>query len=346
MLHIDGIVFSIQRAGGISVYFKELIKYLDSCGIQYITSLEMPIRNGSPLAADQKSMHLRPSRPAERYRKCRKVKNCRLFHSSYYRIPDDTKSKSVVTVYDFIYERYLFGIRKWIHSLQKQRAIKAASAIICISNQTKSDLLRFVPGIDHIPIHVIPCGASIAFTRNTRSPKTTPYLLFVGGRNGYKNFVRIAPALSRLKEYQLVCVGGGNLSEFELQKFDQNARKRIRHVGYVTEDELNDLYNNAHCLLYISDFEGFGIPIVEAMRSGCPVITSQCPTMLEVGGDAIEIVNPLCIESLVGSVRMLENPTYREIKIDSGLRRSSEFTWENCHKKTAEVYLSLVQADG
>lgn len=340
---VDGIVFSLQRHGGISVYFREILERLRRDRVDATLSLFEPVRTALELPAGPTLERMvERARLLERYRDCRCADVPSVFHSSYYRLPD-ARMPTVVTVHDFVYERYVRGSRRWIHSQQKFRSIRAADAVICISEATRRDLMQFVPEVNPERVHVIHNGVSEAFRPLDRTPNATPFVLFVGQRGGYKNFRVAAEALEWLPELQLWCVGGGDLGAKELEGLAPGVAQRIRHVGVVTDEELNTLYNDALCLAYPSSYEGFGIPVVEAMRAGCPVVSGASPAIVEVGGDAL-IIGPL--EDPRGFAQAIEtavSPTSATQFKVAGFENAARFSWETCYRNTIDVYRTIWQ---
>lgn len=167
-------------------------------------------------------------------------------------------------------------------------------------------------------------------------------MLFVGQRAGYKNFQLALRALETLPDLELQCVGGGHLSPNELAGISDNARRRVRHLGFVSDEQLNTLYNQAHCLLYPSAYEGFGIPVLEAMRAGCPVVCIDCEAVVEVGGTALvmseDSTDPIALASAVQ--RLNASDTRARLRA-MGIARSNQFSWDRCFEQTLAVYRSL-----
>jgi mannosyltransferase len=118
-------------------------------------------------------------------------------------------------------------------------------------------------------------------------------------------------------------------------------RNRIKYFGLLSDRELNLKYNNAICLIYPSQYEGFGIPVVEAMRAGCPVISINCKAVLEVGGNALELAKTGEPNEIAEAITKLADRVYRRKKSELGIIQSQKFDWEMCHKSTFEVYERL-----
>jgi mannosyltransferase len=272
MLVVDGIIYSLQRGGGITVYFNEILRRMET---DLADGFQLLVYAGSAANQDYLpvSTNIRSIRVAERYRHCPVPGQASLFHSSYYRLPD-RRVPVVTTVHDFIYERFGSGPRRWLHSWQKFAAIRASQAVICISESTRRDLRQFLPDVQPERLHVVHNGVSSAFyplaPEAVAEAAGRPYVLFVGARSGYKNFARLVQAMAELSDLDLVSVGGGGLTPQELELVHRLLGGRFVHHLGVSNAHLNQLYNGAFCLAYPSAYEGFGIPVLEAMRAGCP----------------------------------------------------------------------------
>lgn len=342
MIIIDGIIYSLQRHGGISVYFNEIIRRISQERLPHKLALFEGASfniNGSSCCIEERS-----SRLCERYRDMQVHSGASLFHSSYYRLPDRALPV-VTTVHDFTYERYVKGARRWIHSAQKMRAIKNSQAIICISENTRRDLLMYCPKIDISRVHVIYNGVGEHFfplpKGAAKSPAARPFVLFVGARSGYKNFHSLVLALSDLPDFDLYCVGGGALSAEELELVKRLLPDRCRHLGVVSDIELNALYNNAFCLVYPSLYEGFGIPVLEAMRAGCPVIAARSSSIPEVAGKAALLVDSPTRDELYHAILSLQESQIRDRLVADAFIQAGKFSWQKTFEETVNVYESV-----
>lgn len=336
---LDGIIFSLQQHGGISVYFRELIRAVDECDLIGVVQVNALTQN-LPKERNNISLDKVAYRQFERYRDCRVPENFSLFHSSYYRLPEKSDVPSVVTVHDFVYERYAHGLRRWIHRWQKNAAIRAAQSIICVSESTRQDLLEYVDVKQNQSVHVIHNGVSGVFRPLGIEPSSTPFVIYVGQRDGYKNFLLALKTMAFLPDYELLCVGGGSLLRQELAGVPDSVSRRVKHVGFVCDDELNSLYNQAVCLVYPSSYEGFGIPVVEAMRAGCPVVGVACKAVMEVGGDALTISEEFDPKALADAIHKTVSSDRPKL-IEKGLSIAQAYSWEKTHAKTLAVYRSL-----
>lgn len=340
MINIDGIIFSLQQQGGISVYFHKLLDYLALRHKSTTLTLESPTKQEVVGYCRGVSVMSRPARTLERYRTSRVPPGVSVFHSSYYRLPSQHSLPTVVTVHDFIYERYQQGPRQWVHTLQKNAAIRAAQAVICISESTRNDLLEFVGETPGQTIHVIHNGVSDIFCDLRLEPTVVPYVLFVGQRSGYKNFFVALRAMSFLPDLELHCVGGGPIRLDELDGVPKSVARRVRHLGFVSDEDLNILYNRALCLVYPSSYEGFGIPVVEAMRAGCPVVSADCKAVREVGRDALTVVAGSDPRAMADAI-LKTISSERSSLIQKGLAVAKGYSWDATHRQTLEVYRSL-----
>jgi mannosyltransferase len=339
-VQIDGIIYSLQRHGGITVYFNELLQRMraEEAGDFRVMLYEGSAANFELLPA---SYETRPMRLAERYRRCQVHTQADLFHSSYYRLPD-RRVPVVTTVHDFIYERFAYGPRKWLHSWQKLAAIRESQAVICISESTRRDLLQFLPDIRPERLHVIHNGVSSAFRPLDSVSMNTgivrPYVLFVGARSGYKNFIPLVQAMAGLRDLDLVCIGGGALTPQESKLVKRQLGDRFVHHMGVTDVKLNKFYNGAFCLAYPSAYEGFGIPVLEAMRAGCPVVAMNSSSIPEVAGNAAQLLPEASPEALQAAIHRLDQSGQRENFRQLGLQRATLFSWDRTFAETFKVY--------
>ncbi len=340
MLIADGIIYSVQRHGGITVYFNELLQRMKA---EAAGDCRVVLHQGSAVNVElmPSEYETRPLRLAERYRSCPVPAQASLFHSSYYRLPD-RRVPVVTTVHDFIYERFASGPRKWLHSWQKFAAIRASHAVICISESTRRDLLQFLPDIRPERLHVVHNGVSNAFhpLSPDAMPKgvARPYVLFVGARSGYKNFIPLVQAMTGQRDLDLVCIGGGVLTPQESELVKRQLGGRFAHHMGVSDAQLNQFYNGAFCLAYPSAYEGFGIPVLEAMRAGCPVVAMNSSSIPEVAGEAAQLLPEGSPEALHAAISRLDQSGQREHYRQLGLQRATLFSWDRTFAETRKVY--------
>jgi mannosyltransferase len=326
----DGIISSLQAYGGITVYFKEIISRIprDEYSLIEYTN-DRTISEGSIK---------RPPRTLERYRNFKLPGDTAdIFHSTYYRIPDSQTIPIVTTVHDFTYELYIPGPKTWLHSWQKNKAIKASDLIICVSQNTANDLVKFCD-VDERKIKVIHNGVSDCY--RPLELATNNNVIFVGARSGYKNFEIAVKSVAQCNTLRLAIVGGGHLTTKERSMLDTVLPGRYEHLGKISNEELNILYNTSYCLLYPSEYEGFGIPVIEAMRAGCPVIAVNRSSIPEVAGNAALLLDTITIENIVDALNSI--PSNREPLKRAGLAQSARFSWEKCFTETYQAYKNLI----
>ncbi|WP_439839357.1 glycosyltransferase family 4 protein [Aeromonas caviae] len=342
MIIYDGIIERLQNIGGISVLFKEIISrcHKDKINFRYFNYKENSYIYSFGEVCRSKCL--------ERYRNfdhpslsLNKIDKY-IFHSTYYRLPkvrDRENIKVVTTVHDFTYERFSHGPAKWVHRFQKNRAIRNSDIIICVSHNTAKDLMRYCP-VDIKKIRVVYNGVSDSYHQLEVHPNApSKDVLFVGARNGYKNFRLAVQSVSRINDMNLHIVGGGALTRDELAYLNKYLPNRYRWLGRLTDEELNIEYNKAYALLYPSSYEGFGIPVIEAMRAGCPVIAVNSSSIPEVAGQAAILVDTISESSLCEA--LLSVPSQRQYLIDAGFVQAAKFSWEKCYQDTLSVYNEL-----
>jgi glycosyltransferase involved in cell wall biosynthesis len=279
-------------------------------------------------------------------------------------IPPPTKSRRVVvTVHDLAFKRFPetapHSTRWWLERLDE--TLRRAAHIIVPSEATKTDLLELYQ-VDGSRVTVIPHGVD----RDVFHPSTKeeidavrarigiegPYLLTLGGIEPRKNLPRVVEAWSRLDEDirpMLVIAGGSvawnpegrGLLETSLDALPDTLRRRVILTGYVTGQARVSLLGGAEALAYPSLYEGFGLPVLEAMACGVPVITSNRSSMPEVAGDAALLVDPEDVQSIAHAMRTVGSHDFdRELVSRRGMERATEFGWDEAARRTAEVLRS------
>lgn len=349
----DNVVFDLQKSGGISVVWYELLRKVQSCSldIRYLDSGFSQNNYRSQLEIPQEKVNS-PLRKVplciDRYLPQRiDFGKPFIFHSSYYRYCVSPNAINITTVHDFTYEKYATGIKQKVHSWQKRSAVLNSDYIVCISKNTRRDLLQYIKGVDESKVGVIYNGVSEDYyVLEDNSSNNIPfgkesYLLFVGGRQQYKNFKLAVKAVAATK-YNLVIVGA-KLNDEE-RKFVETflSPNRYRCMGFISNKELNILYNNAAALVYPSVYEGFGIPVVEAQKAGCPVIAFNSSSIPEVIGYKQLLVNELTVNDLISKISLLtNNDLVSQIK-EAGLLHASQFSWDKMSSEYLKLYAALL----
>lgn len=325
MIILDNIIKNLQSGGGVTVYFDNVRERLLNENLP-VTVLNYQKNNDG---AGHKLRFL------ERYRDCRTPADAAIFHSSYYRLPDSKTPAVITTVHDFTYELFVNGPAKWVHSWQKNRAIGNSRVNICVSNNTAKDLMRFCPAKED-SVRVIHNGVSSAYFPLVDEISQTNNVVFVGARGGYKNFDLAIKALALIPELSLAVVGGGQFSKREIALLEHYIPDRYQWLGRLSEEELNNAYNSAYALIYPSSYEGFGIPVIEAMRAGCPVVTVNSSSIPEVAGNAAIMIDNINANELAEGLRSIT--TERSRLVNEGFVQAAKFSWEKCYQETLAVY--------
>jgi mannosyltransferase len=255
-----------------------------------------------------------------------------------------------MTVHDFAHERRLATPfpRGLANTTQKAYGIKRADGIICISDSTRQELLHFYPDTDPAKLRVVYHGIADTFFPLDKTGQSTaalpvsvtaPYILYVGGRNNYKNFNIAVDVITQLPaQYKLVIAGGGAWSKQEQLLMEEKVPGRYVIMENVHSSDLNTLYNYAWCLLYPSAYEGFGFPPGEAMKAGCPVVATNCTSIPEVTGNAGLLTTEITAEAFAEKILLLEDHAFRQQVIQNGLTQARLFTWQKSVQETIRFY--------
>ncbi|MBW4550907.1 MAG: glycosyltransferase family 4 protein [Aphanocapsa sp. GSE-SYN-MK-11-07L] len=272
--------------------------------------------------------------------------NLNLFISTYYTAP--TSTRSVLMVHDMIPEVMQADLN-WPFWREKHFSILHAAAYIAVSRNTAQDLIRLYPQIQPDQVHVALNGlspdfapASVYAIRAWRSQHniSKPYFCFVGERfgfNGYKNAQHFFTAFSQWNQhqnYQIICIGGPLNLEPELA---QCVARGSVQVLRLTDQELIAAYSGAIALVYPSRYEGFGLPILEAMACGCPVITCHNSSIPEVAGAAALYVSDTHPDQFVEALEKVQLPQVRHALIGAGFDQAKKFSWQKMATTIAEV---------
>ena len=274
-----------------------------------------------------------------------------LFISTYYTTPLSTPS--VFMAYDMIPE--LLGEKLNIPMWQeKHYGINHASAYITISESTARDLHKLFPHTSSELVTVASCGIQNIFSPanyeeiNQFKAKyniSKPYFVLVGDRvgvNGYKNTSLFFDAFSQIpnsQDFEIVCVGSQTVLEPQLRAFVPDATV---HLLKLDDSELRIAYSGAIALVYPSKYEGFGLPVLEAMTCGCPVLTCPNGSIPEVGGEAVLYVNSDDVDELIKKLFDVQQLEVRQSLIAAGLEQAKKFSWLSMAEKVSKALLEAV----
>jgi glycosyltransferase involved in cell wall biosynthesis len=287
-----------------------------------------------------------------------------VYHGTSFRLWAEGSAGSVVTIHDLALRRFpqfskrLFGERWSIHKTRK--TLERASRIIADSENTAKDLSEFYR-VAREKIRVIYLGVGEEFLASppsesleaVRSRYTIPgdYLLFLGGADPRKNLERLLEAFSILLKNvpALTLVATGGMGRRAGEMFDRISRlgigKNVLITGHVPAPDLRSLYRGARLFVYPSLYEGFGMPVLEAMASGVPVVTSNTASVPEVAGDAACLVDPCDIAALAEAMRrVLMDEDFAARLRARGLERVKAFSWEKTARETLSVYHEVMES--
>lgn len=246
---------------------------------------------------------------------------------------------TVVTILDCeVIERSRGLKRALIRHLWFTLPVTRAQAVTVISNETKRQLLLQVPTLRPEKVHVIPVSISERFTPSLkRKFNQKPIILQIGTKKN-KNLPRLIEALSGIPCILSIV---GSISDEVKKTLEKHAIEYEVHVD-LSDDELLEIYRAANVLTFVSTYEGFGMPIVEAQSIGLPVVTSDCSSMPEVAGDGACFVDPFDISSIRAGVRrVIDDEVYQIALIDRGLENAKRFSSNSIASQYADVYLAL-----
>ena len=369
---MDGIIFELQSRGGISRVYQEILPRM----------CEMDERLKISLFADRRTKQTLPQHPQidrvniptlRRYLRpasiwmpvLTKVRDSarqhrlgdgsgQIWHSTYYTYPENWAGNQLVMVDDLIYELFasLFSSRQddWVRA-HKQMCIQKADLIICRSESTKNDLLEYYQLKDK-DIRIIYNAYSQVFhplEKDEIKPEfrsLKPFFLCVGRRLRHKNFVQVLRAYSRWPHKSSV-----DLVVVDSQPWSRQERTMLAELGVeqtihlyrdINDDELCQLYNQAEAFIHPSLYEGFGIPLLEAMACGCPVIASRIPSTIEVAGDVPFYFEPHAINDLCDKLDIALSSGKNTPRVRQGLQKVKDYSWDKTARQTLDVYWELV----
>lgn len=263
----------------------------------------------------------------------------------YYR--NVIKKPYVLTVHDLIPEIYYAKepekhkrLDKWL-SIRKA-CLKGATRVMCVSEHTKKDLLNYYDFLYPESIDVIYHGIH-SFQGQYKENSIGKYILFVGKRDGYKNFKftveALLPIFKQQQDLLMVCTGSQFTEDENNFIIHLGLKGRFICVGFVDENTLATLYHHAKLFIYPSKYEGFGIPILESFVNDCPACVSNATCFPEVGGDAVSYFDPEDEQSILKSVeRVLSDDNYAKELCVKGSIRASLFTWKAAARKVFDSY--------
>lgn len=265
-----------------------------------------------------------------------------IFYSPSFMPPAFSKAPFVFTVHDLMHLFYYSQMHKIYYEQIIARLAKSAKKIITVSHFSKQQLVELL-NIPEDLIRVIYNGVDEHFLQNEEAHEMDrPYFLYVGNRRKNKNLPAMITAFAQAKipEDFILCISGNVDAELQQLISTLKIEKRIKFLGFIEEKDLPKVYKGAHATLFVSLMEGFGLPIIESMASGTPVLTSSTSCLPEIAGEAALCVNPDDISAIQTGIEKLVNDENFYVQcVMRGLERALEFPWEKTAQETWDTIL-------
>lgn len=283
-----------------------------------------------------------------------------LVHTLELGYPVATKKPWVVTVHDLgplTHPQYFSKARPWLFRHSLQAAIRNAEIIVSVSETTAEAIEYFANGSLQGRLQILPEGVSEKFFERAEKgclsgvknlpPNDQPFLLCAGSFNPRKNLKRVIDAFERIADkipLHLVLAGepGWDYENVYRAINTSKFRSRIHRPGFVTDDQLRALYQNAEGFVYVSLMEGFGLPILEAMAAGCPVITSNTSSMPEIANGAALLVNPSRDDEIADAMyEVVSSDELRCELVEKGRVTARQYSWDKCARSMLDIYKGM-----
>jgi glycosyltransferase involved in cell wall biosynthesis len=362
----DGQIYSMQKAGGVNRYFASIISRLPSDYHPVLSINERQILNYPShhhlkvYQASPSFLRFRPHRvsnwlTAAYQHEISASRRYDVIHPTYYGLTTQQELGQfqrpvVLTVYDMIHELFSETVDPNGGAIaEKKRAIMAAQVIICISHNTKRDLLeRYDIPEESVYVTHLASDMDASTSHGAEAVPERPYFLYVGSRWAYKNFDGLVSAFRQVLSDcpdTALCVVGPPFTEVENRLLtEQKVAHRIEHYGQVGDSHLAKLYRCSVGFVYPSLYEGFGIPPLEAMACGTVAIAANASSLPEVIGDAGILFDPRSDTDLAEAMLLLlSSPSQRDRYIKMGKLRSQKFNWDKTTEQTVKVYQAVTK---
>ena len=352
----DSQIFRMQRRGGISRYFTELLNaFHTNPGLEVEPVLRARLIASQHLAEAGLGRHLlvhpRILHHTEEVatRLSKKPRDIDLIHHTYYSSRFLQRAPSVPrvsTIHDMIPELVPEFFPHGNPHQAKRQYVEQSDGLVFVSETSRRDLSRIFGPID-VPSAVTHLAPSSEFYPRNPENDHGSYAIFVGSRGGYKDFGTLLSALALVpsRDLALIAVGGGPFTPNEFSRMDAlGLIGRVRHLS-VTDSELAKLYGESIGLVMPSLYEGFGLPVVEAMASGCPVVLSDTEIFREVAGEAAQFFSAkdaLALSEILD--RLTHDASLRRAMKRSSIVRSKDFSWSRTARVTAHLYREVLAA--
>jgi glycosyltransferase involved in cell wall biosynthesis len=337
---------------GLTTYTKNLIPQLANLNPTLITSNSYPDFNTYPVSANLTQEQGTKGNikrliwtETQLYQTYQQLKSSLLF-TPIPEAPIYRNCRYIVTVHDLIPLRFpKFSPLTFYNKYYLPQVLKKATHIIAVSQATAADINKFF----NIPLDKITVILSGYDSHNFRplNLTTRPYFLYLGRYDPHKNLGRLITAFSQIDpEYQLLIVGQFDprfTPALQQQVEALSISQRVQFLNYVSYTELPQLLNQATALVYPSLWEGFGLPVLEAIACGTPVITSNLSSLPEVTGDAAILINPYSIDEIREAMQQIAKNNQLRLNLKSlSHRRAQLFSWEKTGQETATILQSFL----
>ena len=283
-------------------------------------------------------------------------KSCEIIHGPAMMSPIRCQLPIVLTIFDLYIVRNKQSFPFWPRTFMNYilpKIINSSSRIIAISQFTKQEILDLFPKIPESKIMVTPLGVDPIFNKvlkeatlpvKSKYGLVKPFIITVSTiepRKNFENLLRSYALVKNYLEHDLVVVGSYGWKSTDIMTLIHQLKleQRVKYMGYVDKTDLPALYSAADIFVYPSLYEGFGLPPLEAMACGCPIITSNCSSLPEVVGDAAMLINPTDIEQLSQALKKLAGDvSKKELLRVASLKRAQAFSWDKCAQMTIRAY--------
>ena len=368
---VDGIIFENQTHGGVSRIYAEILPRI--CDLD--PSVKITILTAGPvvqlLPAHAHIRHiampgLQRFIPARWFPNLKKdlrgivlnnapvsVNPDTIWHSTNFTLPSQWRGRNICTVYDMNYElfpTFFDHIAGAQFRAYKQKCLQQADAIICISKSTADDLQTMYDIVSEKPVYVTHLACSAGFRKLSEPdayyhpPTQNAFLLFVGQRQGYKNFdnfLRTYALWQVGKDVDMVVVGSAWISSEEDLLKELGLEQKVHLLTQASDEDLCLLYNLALAFVYPSLYEGFGLPLLEAMSCGCPIVASRISSSIEVARDCPIYFEPAQLNDLLRALDLVKGEGRNSDRVQRGLRLVKEYSWDKTAARTLAAYRSL-----
>lgn len=287
-------------------------------------------------------------------------------HGTNYSVFPCKGTVKLMTIYDLTFIKHPEYVNSSVTAYAKrvQQSLQWTDAVLTISESSKQDIVEYLQ-ISPELVYVTPLASRYHINyltedlidrvdKHTNYDFSQPYLLFVSTIEPRKNVFSIISAFERLKEqnkipHNLVLIGqkGWKYESIFQQIECSRWRKNIHHLDYLSDELVALFYSRAEVFVYPSHYEGFGLPVLEAMTLGTPVVTSNTSALPEVAGDAAMLIDPDNLEELVDAIlQIIEDSQFRDGLVKKGKDRAKLFSWERTARETLQVYQSIHRVRG